>query len=334
MTIEAAAGRWEGAQAGRTSGALPGLLPSLALHVAAVALVILWVHDGSNGGPAPSAPQASFVSLVPVLPAVQPEPKPLPQWGLRAAAPEPPATPQTPDPLLEKTPLPEISSEMARLPLAVFATAKPAAQPAPPPEEDAVAIEPAKPVPAPASVKLRKAQTATPAPKPAAKAKPKPVAKPAAKPTAKPADKPVVAAPPVGDPAAKPQAQAATKATDAAPSASAPPSAQNSATASRTPGTAASDAPVLVTNPNYAGTCPIQYPERARRRNQEGTVLIHALIDTDGKPIEVTVAQSSGHSLLDEAAREAIAGCAFVPQRIGGRPVKAIVEIPIPFKLI
>ena len=222
--------------------------------------------------------------------------------------------------------------------LAACASPKPAPmgpQPAPPPEEDAVAIEPAPPVPAPASVKLRKAQTATPpAPQPAAKAKPKPIAKPVAKPAAKPADKPVVAAPPVGDPAAKPQAQAATKATDAAPSASAPPSAQNSATASRTPGTAASDAPVLVTNPNYAGTCPIQYPERARRRNQEGTVLIHALIDTDGKPIEVTVAQSSGHSLLDEAAREAIAGCAFVPQRIGGRPVKAIVEIPIPFKLI
>ena len=54
----------------------------------------------------------------------------------------------------------------------------------------------------------------------------------------------------------------------------------------------------------------------------------------DGKPIEVSIAQSSGHRLLDEAARDAIAGCAFVPQKVGGRAVKAIVEIPIPFKLI
>ncbi|HVZ01262.1 MAG TPA: energy transducer TonB, partial [Dongiaceae bacterium] len=116
--------------------------------------------------------------------------------------------------------------------------------------------------------------------------------------------------------------------------AAAPSTSQGSAAAARAPAAAISDAPVLVTNPNYAGACPIQYPERARRRNQEGTVLIHALIDTAGRPVEVTVVSSSGHRLLDEAARDAIAGCAFVPQRVGGRPVKAIVEIPIPFKLI
>ena len=63
-------------------------------------------------------------------------------------------------------------------------------------------------------------------------------------------------------------------------------------------------------------------------------MVVHALIGPDGKPIEVTVARSSGHRLLDEAAQEAIAGCAFVPQKVGGRAVKAIVEIPIPFKLI
>ena len=95
-----------------------------------------------------------------------------------------------------------------------------------------------------------------------------------------------------------------------------------------------SDAPVRVTNPNYAGACPISYPERARKRNQEGTVVVHALIGPDGKPIEVSVAQSSGHRLLDEAARDAITNCAFVPQKVGGRAVRAIVEIPIPFKLI
>jgi protein TonB len=96
----------------------------------------------------------------------------------------------------------------------------------------------------------------------------------------------------------------------------------------------ASDAPVRVTNPDYAGACPIRYPERARRRNQQGTVVVQALIGTDGKPISVTVVSSSGHELLDVAAQAAIENCAFVPQSVGGRAVRTIVEIPIPFKLI
>ncbi len=62
-------------------------------------------------------------------------------------------------------------------------------------------------------------------------------------------------------------------------------------------------------------------------------MVVHALIGPDGKPVEVTVAQSSGHRLLDEAAQEAIANCAFVPQKVGGRAVRAIVEIPIPLQV-
>jgi protein TonB len=323
MAVATAAGGWERAAVGRTTGALPGLLPSIALHVAAIALVILWVRSGPNGTPDQTAPQASFVLLVP---AAEPQPEALPRWGLRNAAPEPPPEIPAPDPLLEQAQLPEIASEMASLPLAVFATAKPVAEPTPVPEKDAVAIEPAKPVPAPASVKLRKAQPTPPAaPKLAAKSKPKPVAKPAAaQPAAKPPAKPVSTA---GDPNAKAQAASAATTT--------PSATQGSATAARaSTASPVSDGPVLVTKPDYAGACPIQYPERARRRNQEGTVVIHALVGTDGKPIEVTVAASSGYSLLDDAARDAIAACAFEPQRVGGRPIKAIVEIPIPFKLI
>ena len=94
------------------------------------------------------------------------------------------------------------------------------------------------------------------------------------------------------------------------------------------------DRPVVVTDPNYAGNCRIQYPERARRRNQQGTVVIRALIDPQGNAASVEIVRSSGFDSLDEAARDAIADCAFTPQRVDGKPVKAIVEIPIPFKLI
>jgi protein TonB len=305
MALAAAAGGWQ-----RGSADAPiGLLTSIVLHGAAIALAIAGLHGGMSGEPAERARQAAFVSLVPGLPVAEPEPQPVPRWGLRAAAPETSPMPEAPDPLMEKTPLPEVASAMASLPLATFVPR--------PAEEDAVAIAPARPVPPPASVKLRKAASL---PQAAEKSKPKPAAKPASRP---------VATAPAGETTAQPQPVAAA----AAPRAATPSSTQGSAPAARAPA-AVSDAPVLVTNPNYAGACPIRYPERARRRNQEGTVLIHALIDAQGKPIEVTVVSSSGHSLLDQAARDAIADCAFVPQRVGGRAVKAIVEIPIPFKLI
>ena len=329
MALAAAAGGWERQAVERSTAALPGLLTSIALHGAVLALLIAGLHRGMNGAPAESAP--AFVSLVPAIPAAEPVPEPLPPWGLRKAAPEPvQEAADAPDPLMEETALPEMTSEMANLPPAVFEA------PTETEEEDAAAIAPAKPMPAPASVKVRKAhaepaQAAKPIAKAVGKPKPKPTAKPdAARPTMKPVAKPVDAAPPVGDPSAKPHA-----ATSSAASTAAPTHASGAATASTSPVSApVSDAPVLVTDPNYAGACPIRYPDRARRRNQEGTVLIHALIGTDGKPIEVTVASSSGHDLLDAAAREAIADCAFVPQLFRGRDVKAIVEIPIPFKLI
>jgi periplasmic protein TonB len=333
MALAAAAPGWEDAPAGRGTGTLSGLLPSIALHSAAIVLMIVGVQGGLSGRPAQTAPHVATVSLVPPLPATEPAPIPipLPQWGLQKTTPSPQATPAAPDLLLEETSLPEVTSGMASLPLAVFATTRAKPEPAPAPEENAVAVEPAKPMPPPASVKVRKVPADAPAPsKPAAKAKPKVVAKPSTpQPVAKAAAKPVAGAAPAGDPTAKP-GPAATSATMS----TAPSNAQGAATAAGAPAPTLSDATVLVTNPNYAGACAIPYPERARRRNQEGTVLIHALIDTEGKPIEVTVASSSGHTLLDDAARVAIAGCAFVPQRVGGRAVKAIVEIPIPFKLI
>ena len=182
---------------------------------------------------------------------------------------------------------------------------------------------PAPPVSAPEdAVPIEKKIEEKPKPKkPEAKAKPKPAAKP----------KPESAAKTVAAPTPSPSPPAETPAPSSSPAAakSAPAAPTSSASAA-----AVSDEPVRVSNPNYAGACPIAYPERARKRNQEGTVVIHALIGPDGKPIEVTVAESSGHRLLDEAARDAIADCAFVPQRVGGQAVKAIVEIPIPFKLI
>jgi protein TonB len=286
------------------TGSLLSLMPSVALHGAVAAILWLGLFEGQQ-----VQPPATFISLLPTAaPASQPAP-------LAPVVPAP-----DPDPTFE--PLPRPASGMV-LPQPEPAPAEPVLDFAPPQAPDRAsfpfdpnATRPAEPAPEDA-VAIKKA-----AEKPKAKAKPKPEAKPqkqAATKAVVPAGKPAPAPAPIAGPSATPAAKRGA----ATPSAASP--SQNAAV---------SDAPVRVSNPNYAGACPISYPERARKRNQQGTVVVHALIGSDGKPIEVTVARSSGHRLLDEAAQEAIADCAFVPQKVGGRAVKAIVEIPIPFKLI
>ncbi|WP_395020695.1 energy transducer TonB [Dongia sp.] len=292
------------------SGSLLSLLPSLLIHGAVVLVIWLGLSEGDQ-----VQPPVTFISLAPaaapapeeLLPApsvaapdLEPEfePLPLPATGIALPQPEPPAAP--PEPVVDFAPpdLPEPES---------FPFDPKATRVAEPEPVDAVALKNAEEKP-----------------------KPKETKKKPEKPKKKQSKK--AAAPAVAEKQAVP-------APAAAPSPSSTP-AQDSPAAQSKPAPAAnqsaaiSDVPVRVTNPNYAGACSISYPERARRRNQEGTVVVHALIGPDGKPIEVSVAQSSGHRLLDQAAQEAIANCAFVPQKVGGRTVRAIVEIPIPFKLI
>lgn len=48
------------------------------------------------------------------------------------------------------------------------------------------------------------------------------------------------------------------------------------------------------------------YPRLAWRRGWEGTVLLDLLIETDGKISHISIAQSSGYSLFDNSAIEAI----------------------------
>jgi len=49
------------------------------------------------------------------------------------------------------------------------------------------------------------------------------------------------------------------------------------------------------------------YPYSARLRHQEGTVLLLVTLDAAGNPTSVSIQQSSGSSVLDEAARQKVA---------------------------
>ncbi|MCC8998535.1 MAG: energy transducer TonB, partial [Candidatus Contendobacter sp.] len=97
---------------------------------------------------------------------------------------------------------------------------------------------------------------------------------------------------------------------------------------------AAVEEPPLILNPRYRRPpSPPAYPAPAIRLEQQGTVLVQARISTAGDAIEVRVHQSSGHSLLDDAALAAVRRWAFVPATRNGVPIESWVRAPVNFVL-
>lgn len=76
------------------------------------------------------------------------------------------------------------------------------------------------------------------------------------------------------------------------------------------------------------------YPRAAVQRHMEGTVTLRVLVDETGKPVQVEVEQSSGHAILDAAARDRVlAAWRFQPAQANGRAVRAWARIPVTFDL-
>jgi protein TonB len=298
------------------TGSLLSLLPSALIHGAVV--LAIWLGLFSEE---PIQPPATFITLAPaaapapeqappapVVPApdVAPEfePLPLPETGMALPQPEPPTEPA--EPVVDFTPpdLPEPES----FPF------DPKATRVAEPEPDAVALEKPK-------------EEA----KPKEPAKPKETKKKPEKPKKKETKKPTASA------VAEKKVTPAPAATPAPPSASATPAKTSPSATPRsapaaTQSAAISDAPLRVTNPSLVG-CPLEYPERARKRNQQGTVHLRYQIGTNGKATDITVIESSGHRLLDEAAQRIIADCKFQPQMRGDRAVPVLADQAMPFVL-
>ncbi|MHA1569384.1 MAG: energy transducer TonB [Alphaproteobacteria bacterium] len=76
-----------------------------------------------------------------------------------------------------------------------------------------------------------------------------------------------------------------------------------------------------------------RYPLTARRRGQEGRVLLRVRVDAAGRPTTVEVRRGSGHAILDGAAARAVRGWRFEPAMRAGQPVAGTVEVPILFRL-
>ncbi|MBT0959824.1 energy transducer TonB [Denitromonas iodatirespirans] len=188
----------------------------------------------------------------------------------------------------------------------------PAPKPVSPPEP----IEPPKPPP--------------PAPKPPP---PKPVVRPTPpKPVAKPAPRPAPAPSPTAISEPKEEAPPPAEAPAAPVAEAAPPVAPVKAA----PGpTVAAPAPIIAArfDAAYLDNPSPRYPRLSRRIGEQGKVLLRVLVTAEGTAGEVRLQQSSGHSRLDEAARNAVSQWRFEPARQGDRPVANWVIVPIEFKL-
>lgn len=83
----------------------------------------------------------------------------------------------------------------------------------------------------------------------------------------------------------------------------------------------------------YLQNPPPVYPSSARRSGVQGKVLLTVNVTASGTAGNVAVASSSGHSLLDTAAMEAVRRWKFIPAKRGSEIVEAKVLVPVEFKL-
>lgn len=77
----------------------------------------------------------------------------------------------------------------------------------------------------------------------------------------------------------------------------------------------------------------IKYPKDAKEIGVEGTVMVHFVIDTDGKIYEAHVHEGEGvHQLLDEeAVRVVKKSPKWKPGKKDGKPVKVSYTMPVVF---
>ncbi len=78
---------------------------------------------------------------------------------------------------------------------------------------------------------------------------------------------------------------------------------------------------------------PPGYPRRAVRRGEQGSVILRVHVAADGSAAAVDIFRTSGYTLLDSAARRAVARWHFVPANRAGFPVPSTMLVKIRFVL-
>jgi len=93
------------------------------------------------------------------------------------------------------------------------------------------------------------------------------------------------------------------------------------------------DAVVREAIPLYKLNPPPRYPRAARRRGQQGTVVLSVHVDAQGRVGNLWLFESSGFRLLDNAALKAVKDWVFEPGMRGGNKVAMWVNVPVRFEL-
>ena len=84
---------------------------------------------------------------------------------------------------------------------------------------------------------------------------------------------------------------------------------------------------------DMSGNVPPSYPPVAIRNGYEGTVLLRLHVTATGDVEQVEVIRSSGHVVLDQAARQAVSTWRGQPATFLGQPTTSIETLPVRFRL-
>ncbi len=87
------------------------------------------------------------------------------------------------------------------------------------------------------------------------------------------------------------------------------------------------------TKPEYIKNPPPVYPRLARRLSYTGKVTLKVEVKDDGSCGHIEVIRTSGYSMLDKAATNAVKEWQFVPAKKWGKAVSSFTEIVINFQL-
>lgn len=85
--------------------------------------------------------------------------------------------------------------------------------------------------------------------------------------------------------------------------------------------------------PRYRKAFPPNYPRLARRKGQQGTVMVKAKVGLDGEVKAVELLESSGYVVLDNCALKTVKQWQFYPYQVDQKFAVAWVEVPVEFTL-
>jgi len=94
------------------------------------------------------------------------------------------------------------------------------------------------------------------------------------------------------------------------------------------------DTPLMYIPPMQTHKLPINYPYLAQLKGHQGIVQVLVSIDSQGHVIDASIEESSGSTILDQAAVQHVQTLNFKPATINREPVRSLMKLTFEFRLI